>query len=300
MVVGIVSRVRPLFVCCKLNGGREKGNVNLLHCPMNFFPAVSGSSHWCRADCTNLPFGQKKHCSTKSWSAKNKRINYLIEYVPFFCTLHPSFSTLFSSFCEMMKLLCSYGHSVYFSFSLNVPHWFLSIHYELPNFDLQTEKKERKRVLLLCCTTLCAFFPTQCNIKECRKRSIQIRCSLLCYCVTLRFGFFPTVDPSLSFQHICFWYLFYLLILEILCVKRTTIEWMPRLNIAQYKCSEGHINPETTVAINLTNYLTEHISNWMSFGLIAFWSVVYKEQTEKEKNILNKQNKKTQWITTWK
>lgn len=67
---------------------------------------------------------------------------------------------------------------------------------------------------------------------------------------------------------------------------------MLRLNIAQYKCSEGHINPGTTVAINLTNYLTKHISNWMSFGLIAFWSDVYKEQTEKEKNILNKQNEK--------
>lgn len=30
----------------------------------------------------------------------------------------------------------------------------------------------------------------------------------------------------------------------------------------------------------------------MSFGLIAFWSDVCKEQTEKEKKILNKQNEK--------
>lgn len=223
---------------------------------------------------------------------QQKKANKLFHRIrTFFCRLHPSSATLFSSswwnYCVHTVVLFIF----HFLWMCHIDSWAYIMSFRI--FDLQTEKNERKRVLLLCCTTLCAFPQCNATLKSAEKdpsRSVALFSATVSH---LTFSVFPTVDPPLSFQFICFWCLFNVLILEILCVKRMTIEWMPRLNIAQYKCSEGHINPGTTVAINLTNYLPEHLSNWMSFGLIAFWSNVSKEQTEKEKNILNKQKKNT-------
>lgn len=115
--------------------------------------------------------------------------------------------------------------------------------------EFWSEWNKKTRALLLYCTILCTSFLMVFKHKRVPKNSIQIRCSFnVCYCVTLDFRFlFSAVDPSFLLQLGSFRYLFIYRFSDILCVitMNECIDW----NWSKHKNQEGHINPETTVAI---------------------------------------------------